>query len=78
MVWRMSSLNEITNWLHDHLPALLTKHKVPGAAVAVLAGGEVADLAGGVLSKATGTPQGGNVSQRIGPLPNIRAALNSL
>ena len=21
MVWRMSSLNEITNWLHDRLPA---------------------------------------------------------
>jgi hypothetical protein len=27
------------------------------------------------LLKATGTPQGGNVAQRIGPLPNLRAAL---
>lgn len=27
------------------------------------------------LLKSTGTPQGGNTSQRIGPLPNIRAAL---
>jgi hypothetical protein len=27
------------------------------------------------LLKATGTAQGGDLSQRIGPLPNIRAAL---
>ncbi|GIJ60148.1 S8 family serine peptidase [Virgisporangium aurantiacum] len=30
------------------------------------------------LLKATGTPQGGDTSQRIGPLPNLRAALTSL
>ena len=30
------------------------------------------------LLKATGTPQGGNVAERIGPLPNIRAALTSI
>jgi serine protease len=30
------------------------------------------------LMKATGTPQGGNTAQRIGPLPNIRAALTSV
>jgi hypothetical protein len=27
------------------------------------------------LLKATGTPQGGDTTQRIGPLPDIRAAL---
>ena len=50
----MSSLGEITSWLRDRLPALLAEHKVPGAAVAVSAGGQVADLAAGVLSKTTG------------------------
>ena len=30
------------------------------------------------LMKSTGTPQGGNTAQRIGPLPNIRAALTSV
>jgi subtilisin family serine protease len=30
------------------------------------------------LLKATGTPQGGDTSQRIGPLPNLRAALTTL
>lgn len=30
------------------------------------------------LLKATGTPQGGNTAQRIGPLPNLRAALATL
>jgi subtilisin family serine protease len=29
----------------------------------------------GDLLKSTGTPQGGDVSQRIGPLPNLDAAL---
>ncbi|MFC6016434.1 S8 family serine peptidase [Plantactinospora solaniradicis] len=32
----------------------------------------------GNLLKSTGTPQGGDVSQRIGPLPNLRAALQSV
>jgi hypothetical protein len=30
------------------------------------------------LLRATGTPQGGDTTQRIGPLPNIRAALTAL
>lgn len=32
----------------------------------------------GDLLKSTGTPQGGNTAQRIGPLPNLRAALTSV
>lgn len=32
----------------------------------------------GDLLKATGTPQGGDTSQRIGPLPDLRAALTSI
>src|SRR5262245_20255274 len=50
----MSELNEIKNWLQERLPALLAEYKVPGAAVAVSAGGQVIDVAAGVLSKATG------------------------
>jgi subtilisin family serine protease len=30
------------------------------------------------LLKSTGTPQGGNTAQRIGPLPNLRAALTTV
>src|SRR5215467_14257591 len=50
----MSELSEINSWLQERLPTLLAEHKVPGAAVAVLAGGQVIDVAAGVLSKATG------------------------
>src|ERR1041385_4495532 len=50
----MSELNEINNWLQERLPALLAEHKVPAAAVAVSVGGQVIDVAAGVLSTATG------------------------
>ena len=50
----MSNLGEINTWLRERLPGLLADNRVPGAAVAVLAGGEVIDAAAGVLSKATG------------------------
>ena len=50
----MSSLDEVKNWIAEQLPALIAKHGVPGAAVAVLKDGEVVDDAAGVLSKATG------------------------
>jgi CubicO group peptidase (beta-lactamase class C family) len=50
----MSELDEIQPWLRERLPALLVECNVPGAAVAVRAGGQVIDVAAGVLSKATG------------------------
>src|SRR6185436_16628026 len=50
----MSNLGEINTCLRERLPGLLTDNRVPGAAVAVLAGGEVIDAAAGVLSTATG------------------------
>src|SRR5690349_21165549 len=50
----MSELDEIQPWLSERLPALLVEFNVPGAAVAVRAGGQVIDVAAGVLSKATG------------------------
>ena len=49
----MSNLDETKSWLLDRLPGLLAEHQVPGAAVAVSAGGEVIDVAAGLLSKST-------------------------
>jgi len=74
MVCRMSRLNEITNWLHDRLPALLAEHKVPGAAVAVSAGGQVTDLAAGVLSKATGVEATPDSLFQIGSITKVWTA----
>ena len=50
----MPHLDDISGWISEKLPALLAEHKVPGAAIAVYAGGEVFDFASGVLSHATG------------------------
>ena len=50
----MTHLDEISGWIIEQLPALLTQYKVPGAAVGVYVDGEVFDFASGVLSHATG------------------------
>jgi CubicO group peptidase (beta-lactamase class C family) len=49
----MPHLDDISGWIAERLPALLAEHKVPGAAIAVYAGGEVFDFAAGVLSRST-------------------------
>ena len=50
----MTTLPEVKAWIAEQLPALLEKHDVPGAAVGVLAAGEVIDDAAGLLHKGTG------------------------
>lgn len=50
----MSGLDSVQSWLGDRLATVARDHKVPGAAVAVLAGHEVVDAATGVLSTSTG------------------------
>jgi CubicO group peptidase (beta-lactamase class C family) len=50
----MAHLDDVSGWITERLPALLAEHKVPGAAIAVYAEGEVFDFASGVLSHATG------------------------
>ena len=50
----MTTLTEVSDWVAEHLPALIETYDVPAAAVAVLADGEVVDHATGVLSTATG------------------------
>src|SRR4051812_19347559 len=58
----MSDLHDVQAWLDERLPGLLREHGVPGAAWAVVRGGEGVDGAAGLLSKATGveaTPDSG-------------------
>src|SRR5262245_46306639 len=50
----MNSLNDVSEWIADQLPALIEKYQVPAAAVAVLADGEVVDHAAGILHTGTG------------------------
>lgn len=50
----MTNLDAVGAWVGDRLSGPLAEHDVPGAAVAVAAGGEVVDHAVGLLSTATG------------------------
>ena len=50
----MTNLSQVSEWIAEHLPALIEQYDVPAAAVGVLAEGEVAEHAAGVLSTATG------------------------
>ncbi|MEO3927762.1 serine hydrolase domain-containing protein [Micromonosporaceae bacterium B7E4] len=70
----MSSLNEVASWLRDRLPALLVEHRVPGAAVAVSAGGQVVEVAAGVLSKATGVAATTDSVFQIGSITKVWTA----
>jgi CubicO group peptidase (beta-lactamase class C family) len=49
----MSTLTEVAEWIESRLPALLEEYDVPAAAVGVLADGDIAELACGVLSRST-------------------------
>ena len=70
----MSDLDDLRVWLTDALPGLLTEHKVPGAAVAVLAGTEVVDAAAGVLSTATGVEATPDSVFQIGSITKLWTA----
>ncbi len=50
----MSKLTDVGDWVQDRLPALLSEHRVPGAAIAISVGDEVVETACGVLNEATG------------------------
>jgi CubicO group peptidase (beta-lactamase class C family) len=49
----MSTRHEVNAWVAEQLPRLATQFQVPGAAVAILAEGEVGEAAHGVLSQDT-------------------------
>ena len=50
----MSTLREVSEWVGEQLPRLIEQHHVPAAGVALLADGEVADHAAGILHLGTG------------------------
>ena len=50
----MTELKDVSAWIADRLPALIEQYDVPGAAVGVLADGQVVEHAAGVLSLSTG------------------------
>ncbi|MEU7791028.1 serine hydrolase domain-containing protein [Amycolatopsis sp. NPDC049159] len=67
----MSKLTELSAWLDSRLPALLAEHGVPGASVAVYAGGEIIDHAAGVLNKGTGVEADVDSLFQIGSITKI-------
>ncbi len=70
----MSKLPELSAWLHTRLPALLAEHHVPGAAVAVYAGGEIIDHAAGVLNRGTGVEADVDSLFQIGSITKVWTA----
>lgn len=67
----MSKLTELSAWLESRLPAVLAEHQVPGAAVAVYAGGEIIDHAAGVLNKGTGVEADVDSLFQIGSITKV-------
>ena len=70
----MSNLSELGAWLESRLPALLAEHQVPGASVAIYAGGEIVDHAAGVLNKATGVEADVDSLFQIGSITKVWTA----
>ncbi|EPD69572.1 serine hydrolase domain-containing protein [Streptomyces sp. HGB0020] len=70
----MTKLDRIRAWWEEKLPALLDEYEVPGAAVAVDLGGEVADHGAGVLSLATGVEANAETLFQIGSITKVWTA----
>ncbi|SHF70126.1 CubicO group peptidase, beta-lactamase class C family [Jatrophihabitans endophyticus] len=70
----MTNLSEVSAWLDDELPALLSKHDVPGAAVAVAVGDDVVDHAAGVLNTDTGVEATPDSVFQIGSITKVWTA----
>jgi CubicO group peptidase (beta-lactamase class C family) len=70
----VSGLQGTGAWLRDRLPRLIAEHQVPGAAVAVSVGGEVAEAAAGVLSTATGVGVTADSLFQIGSVTKVLTA----
>lgn len=64
----------VETWIAENLPALIEKYDVPGAAVAVLADGEVVDAAAGVLSRSTGVEATTDSVFQIGSITKVWTA----
>ncbi|MFZ2015044.1 MAG: serine hydrolase domain-containing protein [Nocardioides sp.] len=70
----MSSLPDVEAWITEQLPTLIERYGVPGAAVAVLADGEVIDAAAGLLSTATGVEATPDSLFQIGSITKVWTA----
>ncbi len=70
----MSTLQDVEAWINEQLPKLIERYGVPGAAVAVLADGDVIDQATGVLSTATGVEATPDSLFQIGSITNVWTA----
>jgi CubicO group peptidase (beta-lactamase class C family) len=67
----MTTLSEVKTWIAEQLPALIEKYDVPGAAVGVLAGGEVIDDAAGLLHRGTGVEATADSVFQIGSITKL-------
>ncbi|MFC7307119.1 serine hydrolase domain-containing protein [Streptomyces monticola] len=70
----MSTLDELSALIQERLPGLLAEHRVPAAAVAVYAHGEVADCAAGTLSGSTGVEATRDSLFQIGSITKVWTA----
>ncbi|MFI6183176.1 serine hydrolase [Nonomuraea sp. NPDC051191] len=70
----MPELEEIGAWLRHRLAGLLAENEVPGAAVAVAAGGETVEVAAGTLSTATGVEATTGSLFQIGSITKVLTA----
>ena len=67
----MTTLDNAARWLDENFARLVAEHEVPGASVAVLAGGEIATGAGGVASLATRVDVDTDTVFQIGSITKI-------
>ncbi|MBN6038522.1 serine hydrolase [Amycolatopsis sp. 195334CR] len=70
----MPTLADTAAWLDESLAELLAQHRIPGAAVAVLADGEVTDHAAGVLNTGTGVDSTVDSLFQIGSISKVWTA----
>jgi hypothetical protein len=70
----MGSLQDVRKWLPERLAGQAIAHGVPGAVVAVLAEGEVAEAAYGVLNRATGVEVTTDSLFQIGSITKVWTA----
>lgn len=70
----MGGLDGITRWLQRRLDEVASEHQVPGAAAAVLAGGDRVEAATGVLSTRTGVAATTDSLFQIGSITKVWTA----
>lgn len=70
----MTTLGDVTTWLHTRLPELIATYDVPGAAVAASVGGEVVEAAAGLLSRSTGVAATTDSVFQIGSITKVWTA----